>query len=126
MKYECKVIHTAFGGTKEPIASLVVDVPGAEIDHPAAGEAKALEMAYAKTQNLETSWSKDDTSIRILDEGKRLMAEHDGLGLRSTSVGDMIDLTPEGKDSVAKRYTVALMGFEPGEFSERELYEKIV
>ena len=89
------VIHTAFEDTPSTVA--FVDVP----EFPTLIE--TLEYAYRWTQNIMDSWSlkmpmdgNDDVTV---------MGEIvDGMGLRSTSVGDQILVGTE-------KYVVAPMGF---------------
>ena len=89
------VIHTAFEDTPSTVA--FVDVP----EFPTLIE--TLEYAYRWTQNIMDSWSlkmpmdgNDDVTV---------MGEIvDGMGLRSTSMGDQILVGTE-------KYVVAPMGF---------------
>ena len=89
------VIHTAFEDTPSTVA--FVNVP----EFPTLIE--TLEYAYRWTQNIMDSWSlkmpmdgNDDVTV---------MGEIvDGMGLRSTSMGDQILVGTE-------KYVVAPMGF---------------
>ena len=88
------VIHTAFEDTPSTVA--FVDVPEGTL-------IEKLEYAYRWTQNIMDSWSlkmpmdgNDDVTV---------MGEIvDGMGLRSTSVGDQVLVGTE-------KYVVAPMGF---------------
>ena len=88
------VIHTAFEDTPSTVA--FVDVPEGTL-------IEKLEYAYRWTQNIMDSWSlkmpmdgNDDVTV---------MGEIvDGMGLRSTSVGDQVLVGNE-------KYVVAPMGF---------------
>ena len=90
------VIHTAFEDTPSTVA--FVNVP----EFPTLIE--TLEYAYRWTQNIMDSWSlkmpmdgNDDVTV---------MGEIvDGMGLRSTSMGDQILVGTE-------KYVVAPFGFE--------------
>ncbi len=78
------VVHTAFEDAPQIVA---------EVNSPHAKVEEALEYAYRWTNNVMGSWSRDDledngdynpnvTRVAPLHEG--------GMGLRSTSVGDMM------------------------------------
>jgi len=76
----------------------------AEVKAPTSNVDDALEYAFRWTQNISGSWSKkigDDTNNRV----EVLDIREDGLGLRSTSVGDRMMF----KDT---EYEVASFGFE--------------
>ena len=89
------VIHTAFEDTPSTVA--FVDVP----EFPTLIE--TLEYAYRWTQNIMDSWSLKmpmDNNDDVTVMGEIV----DGMGLRSTSVGDQILVGTE-------KYVVAPMGF---------------
>ena len=89
------VIHTAFEDTPSTVA--FVDVP----EFPTLIE--TLEYAYRWTQNIMDSWSLKlpmDANDDVTVMGEIV----DGMGLRSTSVGDQILVGTE-------KYVVAPMGF---------------
>ena len=89
------VIHTAFEETPRTVA--FVDV-GERVGND------ALEYAYRWTQNIMDSWS-----LKMPEDGNddvTVMGEIvDGMGIRSTSVGDQILMG-------TKKYKVAFAGFE--------------
>ena len=93
------VVHTAFEDTPQIVA---------EVNSPHAKVEEALEYAYRWTNNVMGSWSRDDledngdynpnvTRVAPLHEG--------GMGLRSTSVGDMMHVD-------GRSFEVARMGFQ--------------
>ena len=88
------VIHTAFEETPRTVA--FVDVGERTGNH-------ALEYAYRWTQNIFDSWS-----LKMPEDGNddvTVMGEIvDGMGIRSTSVGDPILMG-------TKKYKVAFAGF---------------
>ena len=89
------VIHTAFEETPRTVAFVDVgDRTGND----------ALEYAYRWTQNIFDSWS-----LKMPEDGNddvTVMGEIvDGMGIRSTSVGDQILMG-------TKKYRVAFAGFE--------------
>ena len=95
------VVHKAFEDTPIIVA---------EVTAPADAESveSALEYAYRWTNNVMGSWSRDD----LEDNGdfnpavKRVAPLHeDGMGLRSTSVGDMMHVN-------GRSFEVAMMGFQ--------------
>ena len=90
------VIHTAFEDTPSTVA--FVDVP----EFPTLIE--TLEYAYRWTQNIMDSWS-----LKMPQDGNddvTVMGEIvDGMGLRSTSVGDQMLVG-------TTKYKVAAFGFE--------------
>ena len=104
------LIHKAFSDTPETVAKVAV------------GNRKgmlALEYVYRVTQNIEGSWSKGE----LFEDGTpnpdynpdiqlttMLDTDEDGRtwGLRSTSMGDVIELQ-------GKRWVIAAMGFKPEE-----------
>ena len=89
------VIHTAFEDTPSTVA--FVDVP----EFPTLIE--TLEYAYRWTQNIMDSWSLKEPMDN--NDDVTVMGEIvDGMGLRSTSVGDQILVGTE-------KYVVAPMGF---------------
>ena len=98
------VIHTAFEDTPRTVAFVDVD------DNMKVNE--ALEYAYRWTNNVMGSWSRPE---KTFDNGESngdynpfvttLAPLHNGMGLRSTSVGDQMIV--EGKT-----FEVAMMGFE--------------
>ena len=92
------VVHTAFEDTPQIVA---------EVEAPQTRVEEALEYAYRWTNNVMGSWSRDD----LEDNGdynpnvKRVAPLHkDGMGLRSTSMGDM-------KHVNGRSFEVAMMGF---------------
>jgi len=89
------VIHTAFEETPRTVA--FVDV-GERVGND------ALEYAYRWTQNIMDSWS-----LKMPEDGNddvTVMGEIvNGMGIRSTSVGDQILMG-------TKKYRVAFAGFE--------------
>ena len=89
------VIHTAFEET--PCTVAFVDV-GERVGND------ALEYAYRWTQNIMDSWS-----LKMPEDGNdnvTVMGEIvNGMGIRSTSVGDQILMG-------TKKYRVAFAGFE--------------
>jgi len=94
------VIHTAFEDKPSTVAFVDVDESLSLIDK--------LEYAYRWTNNVMGSWSRTD----LEDNGDynpavtRVAPLHeDGMGLRSTSMGDQILVGN-------KKYVVAMMGFE--------------
>ena len=90
------VIHTAFEDKPSTVA--FVDVP----EFPTLIE--KLEYAYRWTQNIVGSWSLkigDDANDNVTVMGDI----SDGMGLRSTSMGDQMLVGN-------KKYVVAMMGFE--------------
>lgn len=93
------VVHTAFEDAPRIVA---------EVDAPHAKVEEALEYAYRWTNNVMGSWSRSDledngdynpavTRVADLHEG--------GMGLRSTSVGDMMHVD-------GRSFEVAMMGFQ--------------
>jgi len=93
------VVHTAFEDAPQIVA---------EVNSPHAKVEEALEYAYRWTNNVMGSWSRDDledngdynpnvTRVAPLHEG--------GMGLRSTSVGDMMHVD-------GRSFEVARMGFQ--------------
>ena len=98
------VIHTAFEDTPRTVAFVDVD------DNMKVNA--ALEYAYRWTNNVMGSWSRPE---KTFDNGESngdynpfvttLAPLHNGMGLRSTSVGDQMIV--EGKT-----FEVAMMGFE--------------
>jgi len=89
------VIHTAFEETPRTVAFVDVgDRTGND----------ALEYAYRWTQNIFDSWSlkmPEDGNDDVTVVGEIV----DGMGIRSTSVGDQILMG-------TKKYKVAFAGFE--------------
>lgn len=95
------VIHTAFEKTPRTVA--LVNIP-----EDCTSTEQALEYAYRWTNNVMGSWSRED----IEDNGDynpnvTVMADlyPDGLGLRSTSVGDQMLIGNT-------KYEVAPFGFK--------------
>ena len=93
------VVHTAFEDAPQIVA---------EVNSPHAKVEEALEYAYRWTNNVMGSWSRDDledngdynpnvTRVAPLHEG--------GMGLRSTSVGDMMHVD-------GRSFEVARLGFQ--------------
>ena len=99
------VIHAAFGDTPHVVA--FVDVPDGTDDM------KAMEYAYRWTNNVMGSWSRkekffeDGSENGDYNENVTVMAplHKDGMGLRSTSMGDQMLVG-------TKKYDVAMFGFE--------------
>ena len=89
------VIHTAFEDSPRTVAFVEV---GERIGND------ALEYAYRWTQNIMDSWS-----LKMPEDGNddvTVMGEIvNGMGIRSTSVGDQILMG-------TKKYKVAFAGFE--------------
>ena len=112
------LIHKAFSDTPEQVAK--IDVGNR------TGQA-ALDYVYRVTQNINGSWSKGE----FFDDGEpnpdynedirlttMLDTDEDGVtwGLRSTSMGDIIELQ-------GKRWVVAAMGFKlESELTEADLF----
>ena len=94
------VIHTAFEDTPRTVA--LVDVPKEILAFGTTEQ--CLEYAYRWTQNIFDSWS-----LKMPEDGNdnvTVMGEIvNGMGLRSTSVGDQILIG-------TKKYKVAFAGFE--------------
>ena len=101
------LIHSAFNDQPETVA---------KIDVGTRTGMAALEYVYRVTQNINGSWSKGE----LFDDGTvnpdynediqlttMLDTDEDGVtwGLRSTSMGDIVELQ-------GKRYVVAAMGFK--------------
>jgi len=93
------VVHTAFEDAPRIVA---------EVEAPHAKVEEALEYAYRWTNNVMGSWSRDD----LEDNGDynpnvtRVAPLHeDGMGLRSTSTGDMMHVD-------GRSFEVAMMGFQ--------------
>tara|TARA_B100000035_G_C20982326_1_gene546045 strand:- start:152 stop:454 length:303 start_codon:yes stop_codon:yes gene_type:complete len=93
------VVHTAFEDAPRIVA---------EVEAPHAKVEEALEYAYRWTNNVMGSWSRDD----LEDNGDynpnvtRVAPLHeDGMGLRSTSMGDMMHVD-------GRSFEVAMMGFQ--------------
>ena len=101
------LIHSAFNDQPETVA---------KIDVGTRTGMAALEYVYRVTQNINGSWSKGE----LFDDGTAnpdynqdiqlttmLDTDEDGVtwGLRSTSMGDIVELQ-------GKRYVVAAMGFK--------------
>ena len=89
------VIHTAFEDSPRTVAFV-------EVGKRTGND--ALEYAYRWTQNIMDSWS-----LKMPEDGNddvTVMGEIvDGMGIRSTSVGDQILMG-------TKKYKVAFAGFE--------------
>ena len=112
------LIHSAFNDEPETVA---------KIDVGNRTGMSALEYVYRVTQNIEGSWSKGE----YFDGGEpnpdynediqlttMLERDLDGVtwGLRSTSMGDVVELQ-------GKRYVVAAMGFKlESELTEADLF----
>ena len=100
------LIHKAFSDIPTEVAKVNV---GNRRGH------EALEYVYEITQNINGSWSKgelfeDGTPNPDYNEDIQLTTDlerYDGItwGLRSTSMGDVVELQ-------GKRYVVAAMGFK--------------
>ena len=89
------VIHTAFEDKPSTVAFVDVPEDSTLIDK--------LEYAYRWTQNIMDSWSLKEPMDN--NDDVTVMGEIvDGMGLRSTSVGDQILVGTE-------KYVVAPMGF---------------
>ena len=98
------VIHTAFDDKPSTVA--FVDVP----EFPTLIE--KLEYAYRWTNNVMGSWSRkqevfeDGSANGDLNDRVVVKAPlHDGMGLRSTSMGDMMHVD-------GRSFEVAMMGFQ--------------
>ena len=112
------LIHQAFNDEPETVA---------KIDVGNRTGMTALEYVHRITQNIEGSWSKgelfDDGTVNPdYNEDIRLTTmletDEDGVtwGLRSTSMGDIVELQ-------GKRWVVAMMGFkEESELTEADLF----
>ena len=112
------LIHKAFSDTPETVAKIDVGNRTGQ---------SALDYVYRVTQNIEGSWSKgeyfdDGTLNPDYNEDIRLTTmldtDEDGVtwGLRSTSMGDVIELQ-------GRRYVVAAMGFKlESELEEADLF----
>ena len=112
------LIHSAFNDEPEQVA---------KIDVGTRTGMSALEYVYRVTQNIEGSWSKGEW----FDDGTEnpdynqdiqlttdLIVDEEGTvwGLRSTSMGDVVELQ-------GRRYVVAAMGFKPEEeVTEADLF----
>lgn len=98
------VVHKAFEDTPTNVA--LVNVPS-EIKNVDS----ALEYAYRWTNNVMGSWSRDDIENNG-DENPNvtpLFFYPDGMGVRSTSMGDQMIVDHDDKITT---YEVAMMGFE--------------
>jgi len=112
------LIHRAFNDTPEQVAKIDVGTRTGQ---------SALDYVYRVTQNIEGSWSKgeyfdDGTENPDYNQDIRLTTmletDEEGVtwGLRSTSMGDIIELQ-------GKRYVVAAMGFKlESELTEADLF----
>ena len=98
------VVHTAFEDTPRIVA---------EVQAPADTVESALEYAYRWTNNVMGSWSRKE---EVFDNGHangdlndrvvvKAPLHEDGMGLRSTSVGDMMHVN-------GRSFEVAMMGFQ--------------
>jgi hypothetical protein len=97
------VIHKAFEDT--PITVAEVETTLNTVD-------EALEYAYRWTNNVMGSWSRPEKTFSNGDKNgdynpavTTLAPLHDGMGLRSTSMGD--EMIVDGKT-----FKVAMLGFE--------------
>ena len=95
------VVHTAFEDAPTIVAEVTAPADTTTVE-------SALEYAYRWTNNVMGSWSRDD----LEDNGdynpavKRVAPLHeDGMGLRSTSMGDMMHVN-------GRSFEVAMMGFQ--------------
>ena len=95
------VVHTAFEDAPIIVAEVTAPADTSSVE-------SALEYAYRWTNNVMGSWSRDD----LEDNGdynpavKRVADLHkDGMGLRSTSMGDMMHVD-------GRSFEVAMMGFQ--------------
>ena len=93
------VVHTAFEDAPRIVA---------EVNAPQSKVEEALEYAQRWTNNIMGTWSRDD----LEDNGDynpnvtRVAPLHkDGMGLRSTSMGDMMHVN-------GRSFEVAMMGFQ--------------
>ena len=109
------VVHTAFEDTPKVVA--LVEVGNVEV----LGEMQALEYAYHKTNNLMGSWSRSETlecehgntvvnpdfseDVTVMADLPINQRTGEVLGLRSTSVGDILYLGNV-------KYEVGFAGFE--------------
>lgn len=104
---EVLVIHRAFEQEPRPVARVTIPLTIVEAaDHPIE---RALDFAYAKTQNTDGSWSMgiapdgDPRVVRLAPLHQQSDGTH--LGLRSTHIGDRMVIG----DSM---FQVASIGFE--------------
>ena len=98
------VVHTAFEDKPQIVA---------EVNAPHAKVEEALEYAYRRTNNVMGSWSRKE---EVFDNGHangdlndnvvvKAPLHEGGMGLRSTSVGDMMHVD-------GRSFEVARMGFQ--------------
>ena len=98
------VVHTAFEDTPQVVAEVEYDGDSVE---------SGLEYAYRWTNNVMGSWSRkqevfeDGSANGDLNDNVIVKAplHKDGMGLRSTSVGDMMHVN-------GRSFEVAMMGFQ--------------
>lgn len=111
------LIHKAFSDEPKTVA---------KIDVGTLTGIEALEYVYRITQNINGSWSKgeffdDGTQNHDYNQDIRVVADLDVIdgityGLRSTSMGDVVELQ-------GQRYVVAAMGFKlEAEAVEEDLF----
>jgi hypothetical protein len=94
------VIHAAFEETPRTVA--FVEVGNVDV----IGEIDALEYAYMRTNNISGSWSRDGhKDIEVMAELPVSERTGEVMGLRSTSMGDMMLLGN-------RKFKVAMCGFE--------------
>ena len=97
------VVHTAFEDTPQIVA---------EVEYTGDTVEAGLEYAYRWTNNVMGSWSRkqevfeDGSANGDLNDRVVVKAPlHDGMGLRSTSMGDMMHVD-------GRSFEVAMMGFQ--------------
>jgi hypothetical protein len=88
----------------------------ADVNSPTSNVDDALEYAFRWTQNISGSWSKKigsdaNNNISVLE------TRDDGLGLRSTSVGDILMISTVATENgetfnMSAQYEVANFGFD--------------
>ena len=94
------VIHTAFEDSPRTVA--FVEVGNVDV----IGETDALEYAYMMTNNITGSWSRDGhKDIEVIAELPVSKRTGEVMGLRSTSMGDMMLLGN-------RKFKVGMVGFE--------------
>ena len=100
------VVHTAFEDAPTIVAEVTAPADTTSVE-------SALEYAYRWTNNVMGSWSRkqeifeDGSANGDLNDAVVVKAplHKDGMGLRSTSVGDMMHVN-------GRSFEVAMMGFQ--------------
>ena len=99
------VVHTAFEDAPIIVAEVTAPADTSSVE-------SALEYAYRWTNNVMGSWSRkqevfeDGSANGDLNDRVVVKAPlHDGMGLRSTSMGDMMHVD-------GRSFEVAMMGFQ--------------